>query len=71
MQQKSWGTSFVEATQIIALLNLFLELMVVHSGLWRIPCWASTRWLSRSPVKPNDLGVTQAQHYALEEANLL
>ena len=28
MQQTSWGTSFVEATQLIALLNLFLELTV-------------------------------------------
>ena len=28
MQQKGWRTSFVEATQVIALLNLFLELQV-------------------------------------------
>ena len=38
MQQASWGTSFVEATHLIALLNLFLELTVVHSGLQRTPC---------------------------------
>ena len=40
MQQAGWGTSFVEATQLIALalLNLFLELTVVHSGLRSTPC---------------------------------
>ena len=38
MQQKGWGTSFVEATQITALLDLFLEVTVVHSSLQRTPC---------------------------------
>ena len=38
MELKGWGTSFVEATQLIALLNLFLELVAVHSGLQRTPC---------------------------------
>ena len=33
MQQKGWGTSFVVATKFTALLNLFLELTVVHRGL--------------------------------------
>ena len=33
IQQKGWGTSFVVATKFTALLNLFLELIVVHRGL--------------------------------------
>ena len=33
MQQASWGTSFVEPTQLIALLNLFLELTATLEGL--------------------------------------
>ena len=38
MQQTNGGVSFVKATHLIALLNLFLELTVVHSGLRRTPC---------------------------------
>ena len=37
-QQASWGTSFAELTRLTALLNLFLELTVVHSGLRSTPC---------------------------------
>ena len=33
MQQASWGTSFVELTWLIALLNLFLELNNLYSCL--------------------------------------
>ena len=33
MQQGSWGLSFVEATQVLALTNLFLELTVRCSYL--------------------------------------
>ena len=38
MQQTSGRVSFVKATHLIALLNLFLELTVVRSGLRRTPC---------------------------------
>ena len=76
MQQKDWGTSFVEATQITALLNLFLELTVVHSGLRRTPCCHSEQqsalWESdhlKGPLlKPAE---RSGHNHALVEAKLI
>ena len=44
MEPKSWGTSFVEATQVIALLNLFVKLTVVHSGLLAVTVSSNQRF---------------------------
>ena len=76
MQQKNWGTSFVEAKQLKTLLNLFLELTVVQSGLRRTPCchseqqselWESDR-LKGPLLKPAE---RSGRNYALVEAKLI